>query len=101
MQQWEYLHVRATVGIPDYFGPPHLFERKEYAVFHVNGQEFNLDVDASRVDIQNSVIELLNRLGKEGWELVSAADRSRDAGMLPAPTEYTFFLKRAVLAATD
>lgn len=99
MQQWEYLHVRGKVGISDLNPYSMGYERKTYAVFHVNGQEFNLAVDESKADIQNSVIELLDTLGRDGWELVSHTDRVIDMGMLPGPTEYTFFLKRPLASA--
>lgn len=96
MTQWEYVHVRATVGIRDFDPFSFPSTQSKSAVFLVNGKEYDIEVDdAYRVDIQNSVVQLLNDLGTEGWELVSHSDRVRESGtLLPGPTEYTFFLKR-------
>ena len=94
MTAWEYLHVRATVGIRDH-SPPFSFERTRSAVFLINGKQLDLKVeDTYRVDIQDSVVAVINQIGAEGWELVSHADRVRDDGFGTGPTEYTFFFKR-------
>ncbi|HYR10986.1 MAG TPA: hypothetical protein VEQ60_24615 [Longimicrobium sp.] len=99
MIRWEYLHVRASVGSRNY--SPTSFDDRRFAVFHLNGHKIEISTNPYEVDIQDSVVQLLNRLGEEGWELVSHSDRVVDLGMLGGPTDYHFFLKRQLPAGHD
>ena len=74
LQKWEYLNVRY-----DFLGRG---ITQEFQKLNINGKK----VDA----FQNTLLELLNELGEEGWELIchSALD---DANLV---TWHYLFLKR-------
>ena len=91
MTRWEYLHVRVELakGISD---PLEFRGSPVYAVINVNDQQLDIKSEPgwSVDEMQNVVVALLNRLGTDGWELVSHAQEKSDSGWIPGPTKFTF-----------
>lgn len=85
VQQWESETTRRRSALIQVSTP----------ILKVNGQTVELEVkQSSGADVQDSVVALLNQLGKEGWELVSHQERISEGGLMRGPTEYSLFLKR-------
>ena len=82
-QKWEYCYVSS----PFYFGTVGNYSLKVYV--SQGGEKWMADSD-------NTGVAALNKLGAEGWELVSASDELTNNGSSPAnpPTTTRFLLKR-------
>lgn len=80
-QKWEYCYVSS----PFTFGSNGSISTKVYV--SKGGEKWLADSD-------NTGVAALNRLGAEGWELVSASDELTPSGIPGNPTTTRFLLKR-------
>lgn len=80
MQKWEYLYVQTL----------------DDRILRVNGQLYGKYTVASPGTPGEPIHDFLNRVGREGWELVGVVNTYTNANETGLTTYHNLFLKRGV-----